>query len=68
MLIKSKGVLVPISIEFRKCLIQETILQLKITIEKIHSKYKSPFMGSKASNAKESKEKMSDLKEEDTIK
>lgn len=31
--------LLPISIEFRKVLIQETILQLKITIEKIHSKY-----------------------------
>jgi hypothetical protein len=39
MLIKNKGMLLPISIEFRKVLIQETILQLKITIEKIHSKY-----------------------------
>ena len=41
MLIKNRSMLIPISIEFRKCLIQETIFQLKITIDQIQNSFKN---------------------------
>lgn len=49
MLVKNKSMFIPISIEFRKCLIQETIFQLKITIDQIQNVFKN-----KSSNAKDS--------------